>query len=114
MRHLTAQQYSKFRAAHRRLLIGVSLAVGYSAGVVLLNKIVPLDRFGLWIAVGWFPVTAWVIWCMHGFRCPVCEEVPRARVWAFGGGEVQYSSMVALFPKTCSSCGVQLTAREGK
>ncbi len=109
MKQLTHQQHTKFQKAHRRLLLGLSFAVVYCMGIVLLGKVFPLDRFGLWITIGLFPLTALVIWCMHGFRCPVCSQVPRARMWAFGGGEVQYSSMVALFPRDCSSCGVQFT-----
>jgi hypothetical protein len=33
-------------------------------------------------------------------------------MWSFGGAEVAYSSMLALFPKTCSECGVHFKLEE--
>lgn len=49
---------------------------------------------------------------MLGYRCPACKQVPKARTLAFGGSEATYSSMVALFPKECSSCGVRFMQAE--
>jgi hypothetical protein len=107
---LTAEQFVRFRRGHRRLLKGLGLVVGYCLALGLVDELIPLERFGFWIALGMFPVTAVLIWCMHGFRCPACGAVPRARVWSFWSGEVAYSSMVALWPKACSECGVEFSA----
>lgn len=108
---LTSKQHERFRIAHRRLLVGVGLAIAYFGGVVVLSRVVPLEPYGPWIGIGVFALAGIVIWCMHGYRCPACGEVPRARVWSFWSGEVAYSSMVALFPEKCSSCGVRFRER---
>jgi hypothetical protein len=60
---LTHEQFVHFRKVHRRFLKGLALAVGYCVGLGLLDELVPLERFGLWIALGMFPVTGILIWC---------------------------------------------------
>jgi len=110
--YLTAEQLADFRARHRRLLKGIAVALGYSVGVVLIDKFVPLDPYAFWIVMGIFFVTIFVLYCMFGYRCPVCKKPPKARMWSFGGAEVAYSSMLALFPKTCSECGVHFKLDE--
>jgi hypothetical protein len=112
MKQLTREQSALYRKAHRHLLLGISVALLYCAGIVILGEFVPIERFGPLIGVGVFLVTGIVILVMLRYRCPACGQVPRARVWSLGGGEVAYSSMVALFPKKCSSCGVRFAARD--
>lgn len=111
MKQLTRDQSDSYRKAHRHLLIGISVALLYCAGIVIVGKFVSIERFGPLIGVGVFLVTGIVIWVMLRYRCPACGQVPRARVWSFWSGEVAYSSMVALFPKRCSSCGVRFAVR---
>jgi hypothetical protein len=111
MNGLTPGQLGLYRKSHRRLLVGVSVAVGYFAAVVLLDSLIPWPHLGPIVAGGGFVVIGIVIWAMLGYRCPACKQVPRARMLAFGGGEVTYSSMVALFPRECSSCGVRFKER---
>jgi hypothetical protein len=76
----------------------------------VLGRFVPLERFGPVIGFGVFFVTGLVIWAMSGYRCPACGRMPRARMLAFGSAELTYSSMVAICPRACSSCGVRFKA----
>jgi len=111
MTQLTLDQQRRFQKAHRRFVIGVLIALMYCGGVGLAAQFVSLEPVGLLVTLGIFVVTGIVLWCMFGYRCPACGTTPRARVWSVGGGEVTYSSMVALFPRECSGCGIQLDAR---
>lgn len=104
--YLTAEQFVDFHARHRRLLLAISAALLYFGGVVLIGKSFPLKPYGFAITVGGFLVCIFGLYCMFRYHCPVCKKTPRARMWSFGGGEIVYSKMVALFPKTCSECGV--------
>ena len=92
----------------------VSIALAYCVGIVSVARFVPLEPFGHLVAIGGFVITALVIWSLFGFRCPACGGRPRARGLALGSSETTYSSMVALLPRTCSSCGVQLEIRRGQ
>jgi hypothetical protein len=109
-RALTTEQHSRYAAAHRRLLSSIAVAIAYCAGVVVVDRFVSLERYGLYITIAGFPVVAFVIWGMAGFRCPVCRSTPQARSISLTSSEITYSSMVALFPKECSYCGVRLSA----
>ena len=111
MTQLNQDQQRRFQNVHGRFLMSVLLALVYCVGVVAIDRVVSLERFGLLITFGGFVVTGVLIGAMSGYRCPACGTTPRARVWSLGGGEVAYSSMVALFPRDCSCCGVQLNAR---
>ena len=109
-RSLTTEQYAHYRAAHRRLLSVVLLAIVFCVGVVLVDRFVSLEPFGLYITIAWFPIVGICIWGMALFRCPVCRSTPRARSISFTSSDVTYSSMVALCPTECSFCGVRFAA----
>jgi hypothetical protein len=111
-RYLTVEQRVDFRARHRRLLRGIAVALVYSSSVVLIDKFVSLEPYGFAITVGGFIVVIFVLYCMFRYHCPVCKKAPKARMWSFSGTDVAYSSMLALFPKTCSECGVHLKLEE--
>ncbi len=106
-RALTTEQYARYAAAHKRLLLSVFIAIVYCLGVVVVDRFASLEPYGLYITIGLFPVVGFVIWGMAGFRCPVCRSTPKARSLSLTSNEVAYSSMVALFPRECSFCGVQ-------
>jgi predicted RNA-binding Zn-ribbon protein involved in translation (DUF1610 family) len=113
MQQLTPEQFARFRAVHRRFLTGFTVAIAYCVGIVIVDRFMPLESYGFLLTVGFFVVTVLVVWAMFGYRCPACGQVPRAQMLAFGSAEITYSSMLALFPKTCSSCGVRLKPPKG-
>jgi hypothetical protein len=104
---LTADECSRYSKSHQRLLLAMAVALGYSVGIVLVDRIISLEAYGLYLGMGSLPITAFVIWAMANFRCPVCRSTPRAKALNFTSGQATYSSMVALFPKSCSHCGVR-------
>jgi hypothetical protein len=106
-RALTVEQYASHAASHRRLLSSLVVAIVYCAGIVAADSFVTLEPYGMYLAIAGFPVVGLVIWGMARFRCPVCRSTPQARSLSLASGEITYSSMVALFPKECSHCGVR-------
>ena len=111
---LTSEQYAQYRKAHQRLLRTLSIAVVYCVGFGVVDEFVSLERFGLFIAIALFPITGLVIWGMMGFRCPACGSAPRAKAASLSSSEVAYSSMIALFPEKCSSCGIRFEPPTGE
>lgn len=103
---LTEEQYAAFKASQRCFIWVMTFSLTFFSLLVLVGQAYNLESIGLGLAVFSLILIALIIWSMHGYRCPACGETPRARMWGLGASEMQYSSMVALKPKKCSSCGI--------
>lgn len=103
--YLNPTEKARFEAGRSKFLAAVALVAALSVTLFVLSHFVLLDEYIWMILLAVFAATINVIVRSWFYKCPRCNKVPTAKRISFGG-DVSYSSAIALMPKQCSHCGV--------